>query len=189
MDEKTIAVPKEIFLETYRLVLRPLNDQDSGSLYENVKEYNIARWTISIPHPYPKEGAISFIKQSKKHLQNGTAYHLAILLKDTTGLVGVMSLIGMNLRHRNAELGYWVGKDYWNKGIATEAAQKMLKFGFQDLNLQRISARCFYNNTPSIRVMEKIGMKYEGKFRKEIFKGKTFIDMSYYAILKEEWNG
>ena len=187
MEEKSIADSKDISLETDRLILRPLKDQDSESLYENVKEYDIAKWTISIPHPYPKEGAMAFIKQSKKHMQSGLAYHLAILSKDTSELMGVMSLIGVNMRHRNAELGYWVGKDYWNKGIATEAASKMLEFGFKDLNMQRISARCIHGNIPSIRVIEKIGMKYEGTFRKEILKEDRFIDMKYYAILKEEW--
>ncbi|UCG68553.1 MAG: GNAT family N-acetyltransferase [Thermoplasmata archaeon] len=188
MAEKTIAIPEDISLETNRLILRPLKDQDSESIYKNVKEYDIAKWTISIPHPYPKEGAMSFIQQSKKHMQSGLAYHFAILSKDNSELMGVMSLIGVNMRHKNAELGYWVGKYHWNKGIATEAASRMLEFGFQDLNLQRISARCFHDNTPSIRVIEKIGMKYEGKFRKEILKENKFIDMAYYAILKEEWN-
>jgi RimJ/RimL family protein N-acetyltransferase len=188
MDETTIAIPEEISMVTDRLILRPLEDEDSKSLYENVKDYDIAKWTISIPHPYPKEGAISFIKQARKHLQSGLAYHLAILSRDNSELMGVMSLIGVNMRHRNAELGYWVGKDFWNKGIATEAALKMLEFGFQDLSLERISARCFQDNIPSIRVIEKIGMIYEGTFRKEILKEDRFIDMKYYAILKEEWS-
>jgi len=156
-------------------------------VYQNVKEYDIAKWTINIPHPYPKDGAISFIKKSKEEMRRGFSYQFAVLLKDNSELVGVMSLIGVNLIHKNAELGYWVGKKYWNKGIATEAALKMLEFGFKELNLERISARCFSNNGFSRKVIEKIGMKYEGMFRKEVLKEGKFIDLIYFAILKEDW--
>ena len=185
--EKLIIKPERIQLESETLILRPLKEQDSESLYKNVKEYEIAKWTINIPHPYPEDDAINFIKESQEHMEKGLAYHFAILLKDTSELVGVMSLIGVNKKHRNAELGYWISKRYWNKGIATEAASKMLEFGFRNLDLQRISARCFQDNDSSSRVMAKIGMEYEGRFRKEILRENKFIDMVYYAILKEDW--
>ncbi|MEE9150314.1 MAG: GNAT family N-acetyltransferase [Thermoplasmata archaeon] len=185
--EKLIIKPERIQLESETLILRPLLEQDSESLYKNVKEYEIAKWTINIPHPYPEDDAINFIKESQEHMEKGLAYHFAILLKDTSELVGVMSLIGVNKKHKNAELGYWISKRYWNKGIATEAASKMLEFGFRNLDLQRISARCFQDNDSSIRVMAKIGMEYEGRFRKEILRENKFIDMIYYAILKKDW--
>lgn len=185
--EKIIIKPERIQLESGRLILRPLMEQDSESLYQNVKEYDIAKWTINIPHPYPEDGAINFIKESQEHLEKGLAYNFAILLKETSELVGVMSLIGVNKKNKNAELGYWIGKRFWNKSIATEAALKMLEFGFEGLNLERISSRCFHDNAPSRRVMEKIGMEYEGKFRNEILKENKFIDIIYYAIIKEDW--
>jgi RimJ/RimL family protein N-acetyltransferase len=185
--EKIMVKPERIQLESERLILRPLMEQDSESIYQNVKEYEIAKWTINIPHPYPENGAINFIKESQEHMQKGLAYHFAILSKSTSELVGVMSLISVNKKHRNAELGYWIGKRFWNKRIATEAALKMLEFGFEGLNLERISSRCFHDNFPSRRVMEKIGMEYEGRFRKEILKENKFIDMIYYAIIKEDW--
>ena len=86
------TIPKDIQLETKRLILRPLKEEDSESLYQNVKDYDLAKWTISIPHPYPEDGAITFIKRSMKMMQKGLEYQFAILLKDTSELVGVMSL-------------------------------------------------------------------------------------------------
>jgi RimJ/RimL family protein N-acetyltransferase len=182
-----VANPSDIKLETQRLLLRPLKEEDEENIYQYVKDYDIARWTINIPHPYPREGAIEFIKQARGLMEEGLAYELAILLKPEMKIVGVVSFVRINKAHRNAELGYWVGKPYWNNGIATEAAIRILEFGFEDLGLQRIFAKCFFDNLPSKRIMEKIDMEYEGKFRHEIFKEDRFIDITYYSILKEDW--
>ena len=78
-------------------------------------------------------------------------------------------------------------KPHWNRGFATEAAKRILEFGFNELGLERIFSKCFFDNLPSRRVMEKIEMEYEGKFRHEVFKENRFIDMTYYSILKEDW--
>jgi RimJ/RimL family protein N-acetyltransferase len=179
--------PKDIKLETERLILRPLKVEDEETIYQYVKDYDIARWTINIPHPYPRDGAISFIRQATGLMDEGLCYELAILLKSNQEIVGVVSFVKVNKTHRNAELGYWVGKPYWNKGFATEAAMRILEFGFNGLGLERIFSKCFFDNLSSRKVMEKIGMKYEGKFRHEVFKENRFIDMTYYSILKEDW--
>ncbi len=188
MNKETIVDPEKIHFKTDRLILRPLDEEDSESIYRNVKEYDIARWTIKIPHPYPQDGAIKFIKESKENLQNGHEFQLAILLKDTSELVGVMSFLNVNRDHKHAELGYWVGKGFWNQGIATEAAKRIMEIGFHELDMERIYAKCFYNNDASRRVLEKIGMEYEGRFRSEILKENEFKDMIYYAAIKGEWD-
>jgi RimJ/RimL family protein N-acetyltransferase len=98
-----------------------------------------------------------------------------------------MSFCKVDKKNRSAELGYWVAKEHRNKGIATEAASTILVFGFNELNLERIYAKCFFDNNPSERVMEKIGMQYEGTFRHEVLKEDRFIDTKYYSILKGDW--
>lgn len=187
MVEVPVLNPEDIHLKTERLIMRPISEKDSEDIYKNVREYDIAKWTINIPHPYPKDGAIKYIKQTKELMIKGMSYELVIQIGSTKELVGVMALLNVDRRHKNAELGYWIAKKHWNKGIATEAASKVMEFGFQVLNLERIFAKCFHDNEASRRVMEKIGMKYEGKFRHEIFKENRFIDMIYYATLKEDW--
>lgn len=187
MVDVPIVNPDDIILNTKRLILRPISESDAPDIYKNVKEYDIAKWTINIPHPYPKDGAIKFIKQTKELMKKGLSYELAIQIESTKEVVGVISLMKVDRRHKNAELGYWVGKKFWNRGIATEAASKVMEFGFQVLNLERIYAKCFHNNEVSRKVMEKVGMKLEGKFRHEVFKENKFIDTLYYGILKEDW--
>jgi ribosomal-protein-alanine N-acetyltransferase len=187
MVEEPIIKPDDIFLNTERLIIRPLSESDAPDIYKNVKEYDIAKWAINIPHPYPKDGAIKFIKQTKELMKKGLSYELAIQIESTKEVLGVISLMKVDRRHKNAELGYWVGKKFWNRGIATEAVSRVMEFGFQMLNLERIYAKCFHNNEASRKVMEKVGMKLEGKFRHEVFKENKFIDTLYYGILKEEW--
>ena len=84
-------------------------------------------------------------------------------------------------------MGYWLGKAYWGKGYATEAAKKMIEIGFKEYDWNRIYATAFTNNPATMRVMEKAGMKYEGTHRKELLKWGEPIDIAYYAILREEF--
>jgi RimJ/RimL family protein N-acetyltransferase len=187
VDEVPIVNPKDIRLETDRLVLKPVLEDDADFIYQNVKENEIARWLISVPHPYPTDGAIKYIRESTELMKKGLSYELAIRLKSTDELIGIMAILKVDKKNKNAELGYWITKGYWNSGFATEAGNKVLEFGFNALNLERMYAKFVPENNASKRVMEKIGMEYEGKLRHEVLKENKFIDMIYYGIIKENW--
>lgn len=187
MDEVPIVDPKDILLETERSVLKPISQDDAQEIYENVKQYDIARWMINLPHPYPEDGAIKYIKEATELMKKGISYEFPIRLKSTGELVGVMAILKVDKKNKNAELGYWIAKKYWNLGFATEAGLRVLEFGFEVLNLERIYAKYYPENKASRRVMEKMGMKFEGTMRHEILKNDKYYDMSYYGILKEEW--
>lgn len=110
----------------------------------------------------------------------------AIERRSDHSLVGAIGL-AVNKKHQLAELGYWVGKPYWNQGYATEAAREVIRFGFEDMNLHRIQARYMNKNPASGRVMEKIGMQYEGTLRQALHRFDEFEDAHVYAILREEF--
>lgn len=80
-----------------------------------------------------------------------------------------------------------ISKDYWGMGIATEAVKELFKFGFNNMELIRIQARCFVENIGSARVMEKSGMSFEGINRKSMFVKGKHHDLKMYSILKEEF--
>jgi ribosomal-protein-alanine N-acetyltransferase len=187
MVEVPIVDPEDITLKTNRLVLRPLSEDDAQSIYENVKENDIAKWLIRLPQPYPSDGAIKFIRKSEENMKKGMSYELAVRLKSNNELIGVMSFCEVDKKNKNAEIGYWVTKKYWNMGYATEAGKRLLEFGYNVLNLERIFAKCVPENAPSKKVLEKIGMKYEGNFRHEFFREGKFIDMMYFGIIREDW--
>ncbi len=84
-------------------------------------------------------------------------------------------------------MGYWLGQPYWNLGYGTEAAAALIEFGFNQLNLNRIYAYHLPRNPASGRIMQKIGMTYEGLLRQAAKKGDTFEDLILYAILREDF--
>ena len=97
------------------------------------------------------------------------ALNFAITLTTDKDLIGAIEL-RLDLKNENGELGYWIGKPYWSHGYCTEAARAVVAYGFEVLKLNRIHARHFKRNVPSGRVLEKIGMHYEGCFRQHIKK-------------------
>ena len=133
VDDVPIVNPKDIKLETDRLVLKPILEDDADFIYQNVKEYEIARWLVNLPYPYPKDGAIKYIRETTELMKKGLSYELPILLRSTGELIGVMAVLKVDKKNKNAELGYWIAKKYWNKGFATEAGSRVLEFGFQIL--------------------------------------------------------
>jgi RimJ/RimL family protein N-acetyltransferase len=160
--------------------------EDVGDVTTLAGERDIASTTLSIPHPYDRSMAEDWIQSHHSRLVTGEGIVFAIILKDNGQLVGSIGL-GIEKKHQRAALGYWIGKPYWNRGYATEAAGLVIKFGFLTLGLNRIHATHLIRNPGSGRVMKKNGMKFEGCLRQHILKWGKFEDLNYYAILKEDY--
>ncbi len=104
-------------------------------------------------------------------------------------LVGTIDFVSVNETHNFAEIGYVLSEAYWNKGITTEAAKKLIDFGFNELGLVRIQARCFEENIGSQKVMEKSGMIFEGILRKSMFIKGIHQNVKMYAITDDDYAG
>ena len=111
----------------------------------------------------------------------------AIALKEDDRLVGTAGLFGWSTAHRRAEIGYSLARHLWNKGLMTEAVREIVRFGFERMNLNRIEARCKIENVGSARVMEKVGMSFEGVLREHQYAKGAFEDLKLYSILRKEW--
>jgi RimJ/RimL family protein N-acetyltransferase len=169
-------------LRTERLVLRALESADAPRVQELAGAREVALNTLNIPHPYLPAAAEEWIaSQDKKRAQG----HLDFAIDDGQ-LVGAIGLRVQNDFER-AEIGYWIGKPFWGRGYATEAAAAIIRYGFEKLNLHRIYAGYFSRNEKSARIMIKNGMKYEGTLRQHVKKWDEFVDIVYYGILREEW--
>src|SRR5262249_8960454 len=124
-----------VILTTERLILRPPELADAQSIQTLAGAREVALNTLLIPHPYPDGAAEAWISSPR-----GENDHVvALTLRDTGEIVGVMGLHA-NRDHARAEIGYWIGVPYWNRGYATEAARAMVRFGFGELGLNRIFA-------------------------------------------------
>jgi RimJ/RimL family protein N-acetyltransferase len=130
--------------------------------------------------------AEEWITTHQEKFERGEGVTFAITLRSDGVLIGAIGL-GVHQPHDRAELGYWIGKPHWGRGYCTEAARAVLHYGFTVLGLNRIHASHFGRNPASGRVMEKIGMKYEGCSRQHVKKWGVYEDLRRYAILKAEY--
>jgi RimJ/RimL family protein N-acetyltransferase len=169
-----------------RVLLRPFTRDDAPRVVELAGAREIADTTLAIPHPYPPEVAVTWIDSQDEAWDLQRALDVAIADAATGELVGAIGL-GLNPAHNSAEMGYWVGVAYWNRGYCTDAARALRDFGFDELALHRIVAHHLVRNPASGRVMQKIGMQFEGIHRGAVKKWDVYEDVAAYAILVDDW--
>lgn len=174
-------------LHTDRLLLRPFTSADAKDVQRLAGDKAIADTTLNIPHPYLDGVAEEWIATHQSGFEARKVVNFAVVSRDTGELFGCASLINLSARYERAELGYWIGRPYWNKGYCTEAARAVVEYGFSVLELRRIYARFLKRNPASGRVMEKIGMLREGCLREHAKKQEQFEDIVLYGVLKSEW--
>lgn len=175
-----------VSIETERLYLRSLNVSDVDRVEELASVYDVAKTTLNIPHPYPKGSAKEFIERVNISEERGEIVSFAITKKNSDSLIGIIN-IKLSHAHKRGELGYWIGKPYWGNGYCTEAASALLPFGFTELELNKIIATALSSNPGSWRVMEKIGLTYEGTLKQHVYRFDKFFDLVTYGLLKEEF--
>lgn len=173
-------------LETERLILRPFGIADAAEVMRLAGDRAVADTTSNIPHPYKEGMAEEWISKHQESFDMDQGVTLAITRKADGVLIGAISLMGMTKGHQ-AELGYWIGKPHWNKGYCTEAARVILQYAFCDLALIRVHSCHFGRNPASGRVMQKIGMRREGRRRQHVRKWDKTEDLELYGVLKQEW--
>lgn len=137
------------------------------------------------------EDEVAFLaaRETEAHEQPRVQYQLGIVWHETGELVGAARLGISSPVHRGGDIGYGVRRDLWGRGIASEAAALLVDFGFRTLGLHRISAVHHPDNVASGRVMQKIGMRFEGRFRDHMYAQGKWRDSLAYAILEEELPG
>lgn len=114
-------------------------------------------------------------------------FQVGITLRDSGQLIGNCGIRSSPTRPRQAELGYELDSRFWNQGYATEAASAMLDFAFNELRLHRVQADCVAENVGSARVMQKLGMRFEGRLYEAEEMQDRWWDTLIYAILDREW--
>jgi RimJ/RimL family protein N-acetyltransferase len=162
--------------------LRPWTEEDLHRLPELANNYDIAKFmTDQFPHPYTKMNARAFIEFANSH------HPVRIFAIEVNGqCVGSIGIHPQNdIMRRNAELGYWLGKPYWGRGIATEAIRQMVGYGFDNFDIDRIFARPFGTNIASQKVLEKAGFTLEARFEKTILKNGELLDELIYSVRRQ----
>ena len=173
-------------LRTARLILREFSLEDAPEVQRLVGEWEVARPLLIVPHPYEDGMAQEWIATHRPAYEAGERVTWAVALREEGALVGSITL-HLHPLHDNAELGFWIGKPYWGLGYATEAAEEVVRYGFEDLALNRIHAQHFGSNPASGRVMRKVGMSLEGVRPEHLKKWETYEDRVDYGLLARDW--
>ncbi|NUP46779.1 MAG: GNAT family N-acetyltransferase [Catenulispora sp.] len=154
-------------LETERLVLRPWQEEDIPAVHQICQDPDIQRWT-TIPTPYEVGDAEWFVREfTPKGFADGDEATFAAVVKATGQIAGAIGIGGI-AKHtegrgvRTAEIGYWANPETRGRGYVTEAVREVVRWGFEELRLERVTWQAFEGNTASRRVVEKVGFTVVG---------------------------
>ncbi len=177
-----------ITLKTERLILRRFTLEDAEEMFNNwAKDSEVTKYLTWSPHSNV-DASREIISIWITEYAKDTTYNWGIELKEIDKLIGSIGVVDLSAKDKRCEVGYCMSKDYWNKGLMTEALKRVMNYLFIDVGVNRIQAKHDILNPSSSRVMEKAGMKYEGTLRQYyIRKDGTFGDIRMYAAVEKEW--
>ena len=177
-------------LETDRLILRRINEEDYKQAYLNwCSSDNVARYVVWEKHKNELETKELFDNWIEEYKDDNT-YRWIIEYRETNEVIGTIDVSKKFLQFGTCSIGYCMSEKYWNKGIMTEALKRVIKYLFEECQAETICADHLEKNPASGKVMQKAGMTYEGIQRKRILdKDNIRNDLLSYSILKEEYFG
>lgn len=174
-------------LHTERLILCSFTLEDALDVQRLAGDPDVASTTDAIEHPYKDGTAEAWIRWCQEEFKTGKRLNFAITLRTNGTLIGTVSLLFLTYQAReSAELGYWIGKPYWNCGYCTEAAKAAVAYGLYHHDIELVYAYYFKRNPASGRVLEKIGMRFVKNIPKDPERY-FFEDTIQYSILKCEF--
>ena len=174
-------------LSTTRLILSQPTVADTEDVILQMNSTSeISENTLTLPFPYHKQHADYWFQMAEFSFKKKEAFIFGIREKENLKLIGAVGL-HLDVTNNKAEVGYWLGKSFWNKGYVSEALQKIVEFGFEELHLNKIYASHFPHNPASGKVLQKNGFEFEGILKQEVLKNGQFLDLHRYAIFQEKY--
>ena len=173
-------------IETERLVIRKVSVKDAQDMFEYSRDPEVARHVLWDAHRSVMDSR-GYIKYLQRKYRLGEPSSWGIALKDTDKLIGTIGFMWWQQDNSAAEVGYSLGRAYWNRGYMTEALKAVIKYAFTEMKLHRIEAQHEVLNPASGAVMAKAGMKKEGVLRGRLYNKGKYVDVALYAILSEDF--
>jgi [ribosomal protein S5]-alanine N-acetyltransferase len=156
-----------------------MDDAESLAMHANNRRVWLALRDL-FPHPYTIDDARKFL-QNATTVQPTTNFCIEV---DGTAVGGIGIHLGVDVHRHTAELGYWLGEEFWGRGVMTEAVVAFTDFCFQNFRLRRVYAEPFANSSASARVLEKAGFIFEGRLKNNVLKDGELLDSLLYAKTK-----
>lgn len=176
-------------LETKRLILRRGNMDDASQIYNNYgKDPVVSKYVVWNKHETIKD-AEDLMEKWVKSYEDDCSYKWVVILKQINEVIGSISAVKVNKNYKTVEVGYCFGSKWWNNGFATESLRRVIKFFFEEVEVETIYANYISNNRASGRVMEKSGMKHDGTLRNRMIDKNTnkHVNLEAYSITKEDY--
>jgi ribosomal-protein-alanine N-acetyltransferase len=169
-----------------RVLLREPRGEDAVRLYDLVRDPEVTRF-LAIDPPGSPDDTRFFIEKCHEHRRQGREYVFVIADVATDEPMGVIGLRHLDQPMKTAQVGTWVARRYWGRGINAEAKRLLLDFSFGALALHRIEARIAVDNHRSRRAFERLGGRREGLLRESFYKGGEYHDQDLFVVLAQEW--
>ena len=173
-------------IETKRLLLRKFMVEDAEAMFQNWASDKEVTKFLTWPAYTSLDTAIHILNEWTTSYEKPDFYQWAIVPKNLNEPIGSISVVSINEKTQMAEIGYCIGRPWWNRGITSEALSAVINFMFDQVGANRVQAKHDVNNPHSGLVMKKCGMKYEGTLRSAAVNNQGVCDVSIYALLKSD---
>ena len=172
-------------IETSRLLLREATTEDAPDMFRYLSDKDVVKHMGLEPFQ-SVEDALDEISWYQSIHEDGSGIRWGITLKTSGKVIGSCGFLNRSTKNYRAEVGFELSKEYWGKGIASEALEAVIKFGFEHYSFERIEALIEPANVPSQKLVEKQGFKREGLLRHYEFTCGKFDDLYMYSLLKDD---
>lgn len=176
----------DFVLESERLLFRVIVKEDAADFYAYAKDPEVSRYLLWSPHPSLRYTE-RCIENTASLYREGLFFDFALIDKESGRMIGTAGMTRIDVENRVGEVGYVLSREFWHRGLATEALAVILSFAFHELSLHRVEARFLEGNTASLRVMEKNGMTFEGYWRDALLVKGAYRTVGVCAMLEEEY--
>ena len=173
-------------LDTDRLILRLHTKEDADDILELKSDPDVMKYMDQHP-PKDKEEVLKSIKEIRNDFKDKKGINWTLKLKDSIETIGYMCFWRIDHSNHRLEMGYALKKQYWNKGIASEAAMAVIDFAFEKLKAHSIMANINPKNKSSEVLLQKLGFKQEAYFRENYHFDSQFLDSAIFCLLKSDW--
>ncbi|WP_100065551.1 GNAT family N-acetyltransferase [Miniphocaeibacter massiliensis] len=174
-------------LETERLLLRRITKEDAKYAFENwMSDDEVTKYLRWENHKSVEE-SLEIISSWIEEYNSNQVYHWTIVLKEINEPIGMIGVIELDKKTEKVHIGYALGRAWWNNGIMTEAFQRIIKFLFEEVEVNRIESLHDPNNPGSGIVMKKSGLKYEGTLKQADWNNSGIVDAVCYGLISEDY--
>lgn len=181
-----MIVEKFPIIETERLVLRQIIKDDAVDILKYLSDDDVMKYYGLKPFKSMEE-ALQEIDWYHSIFDEKSGIRWGITIKEKGRVIGSCGFLNLVQQHHRSDIGYELSEDFWGQGIASEAIAAVIKYGFEQLNLQRIQALIEPPNIPSQKLVERNGFIKEGLLRNYEFTGEKFDDLFMYSLLKQDF--